>query len=61
MEHDGTQPFGPRLSLHDLFAQRFVGLDGVCRQRRRRLRLSQCFFLRANARSMLRGCTVTPS
>jgi len=61
MEHDGPQPFGPCLTLHDLFAQRLVGLVGVRRQRWCWLRVDQRFFLRASARSMLRGCTVRPS
>lgn len=33
MEYDGPQPFGPGLSLHDLFAQRLVDLASVSRQR----------------------------
>lgn len=61
MERDGTQPVGARLFAHDLLAQLFVGLTCVRRQRRREAPASQRFFLRASARSMLRGCTVTPS
>jgi hypothetical protein len=60
MEHDGTQPVGACLFANNLIAQVFVGLRGVRRQRRR-LPLRQRFFLRASARSMLRGCTATPT
>ena len=59
MEHDGPQSIGSSLPLQNLYAQRLVGLERMSRQCR--LRGRQRFFLRASARSMLRGCTVRPS
>ena len=60
MIDDGAETVGVRLAVHDLAAQRLVDLD--CREGQpfQEGRL-QRFFLRAMARSMLRGWTDTPS
>ena len=58
--HDGAEPLGARPALQDLGAQRLVRLDRRERQAMRRGRV-QRFFLRATARSMLRGWTDTPN
>lgn len=60
MEDDGAQPVGARLPAQDLLAHSLVGLERAYRQRRRDAPAGQRFFFRASARSMLRGCTVTP-
>jgi len=61
MEDNGTEPVGPRLPAPHLRAQPFVDFGGVRWKRRRCVSGDQRFFLCASARSILRGCTVTPN